>query len=77
MTKAEWGRLKHAEKGGKPTLSRIDINDLNMLIEHHPFLDVLLIDSYLYNNSVEETLKKHNKVPFLMSGNSLKGQLLQ
>lgn len=77
MTKAEWGRLKHAEKGGKPTLNRIDINALNTLIEHHPFLDVLLIDSYLYNNSVEETLKKHNKVPFLMSGNSIKGQLLQ
>ncbi|WP_159816874.1 hypothetical protein [Colwellia sp. 20A7] len=77
MTRAEWGRLKHAEKGGKPTLNRVDISDLNTLIEHHPFLDALLVDTYLYNDSVDRTLKKHNKIPFLMSGNLIKGQLLQ
>lgn len=77
MTRAEWGRLKHAEQGGKPTLKQIDAKDLNTLIEHHPFLDALLIDKHLYNNGVEKTLNKHSTVPFLMNGSSIKGQLLE
>jgi hypothetical protein len=77
MTRAEWGRLKGASKGEKPTLSRIDTKDLDLLLEHHPFLDVMLIDSFLHSDSVNRTLDKHNTTPFLMEGNTIKGQLKQ
>ena len=75
FTRAEYSRIKKIKQGYRPTLSRIDTEDMSQLLSNHPFLDTLIVDKPLVTQKVKDTAMQHNATVMNMNGKTIYGAL--
>jgi hypothetical protein len=73
FTRAEYKRIRKLEAGIKPTLRSLNIKNLKLLLDNHPYLDWLIIDKPLITENVKNTLHGRNKTLLEMSGKRIQG----
>lgn len=74
FTRAEYVRVKKLMKGGKPTISSIDTNDLGLLLDNHPYVTRLIVDRPLLSKDLYKTVKPYSVKVLKMSGRTIKGE---
>tara|TARA_B100000745_G_scaffold16345_1_gene11772 strand:+ start:1360 stop:4191 length:2832 start_codon:yes stop_codon:yes gene_type:complete len=71
LSMKEWRRLESVEAGVAITLSTILDAELNLLLKHHPYIDILIIDKRLVSSNVRQILNKKNVDLFIVEGRNI------